>query len=41
MKARMSTTVPGVTTALVLGIAQPDPGRTRDVGGEAIPMGED
>lgn len=37
----MSATVQGMTTALVLGILQPVPGRTRDVGDEAIPMGKD
>lgn len=37
----MSATVPGMTTALVLGLAQPVAGRTRDVGDEAIPMGGD
>lgn len=37
MKAKMNTTVPSMTTALVLGIAQPVPRRTRDVGDEAIP----
>lgn len=41
MKARRNTTVPSMTTALDLGIAQPVPRRTRDVDDGAIPMGED
>lgn len=41
MKVSRSTTIPGMTMTSVCGIPQPAPGRTRDAGGEAIPMGED